>query len=814
MVLAERFICIHGHFYQPPRENPWLEEVEFQESAQPYHDWNERVTAECYAPNAVSRVMDSDWRIIGLINNYSRISFNFGPTLLYWLERHKPQVYKSILDADKESMNNFSGHGSAIAQVYNHMIMPLANRKDKETQVKWAIVDFQKRFNRFPEGMWLPETAVDIESLEVLAENNIKFTILSPHQAVNTRKIGEKDWIDVSGGKIDPRRAYFCNLPSGKSITLFFFDKRTASDIAFGNLLANGEAFANRLASALQDNGAETLIESVASDGELYGHHHPHGDMTLAYCIYYIVSKESAKLTNYAEFLERFPPEFEVQIQENTSWSCIHGVERWRSDCGDNMGREGWHQAWRKPLREAMDWLRDALSPFFEQEAQKYLNDPWQARNEYIEVILDRSQENLENYLKKTAKKQLSQQEKRRVIKLLEMQRHALLMFTSCGWFFDEISGIESVQVMMYAARAMQLAKELFNIDLETQYTKILEQAPSNIAEFGNGAKIYSLFIKPAVVDFAKISAQNTIMQLFAGNIKTSAFTQKLPNCCFKIDTEQVDVRDDGKFRVIVNRSTVYSATTLDEATFGSAAIWLGDHNVSCGAKWNMQKQSFDSMREQVLTCFERGQINEIIVLLSKFFGGKYTYSLKDLFKDDQRYILNYIVADGLKKAKELYEIVYHDNSAMLRFMVEARIPSPRPLQAAAQIVLNMEIEQMLSTQTPDLDRLQKLIADAKQLSAALDSELLAFEASEKIAEEFNRLSATPENIDIVRWISRLIQMVSSLPIKLNLWQSQNTAFKIAQNQYRKIKERQDEAAKVWIAEFTHLCELIGIRLA
>lgn len=811
--LAERYICIHGHFYQPPRENPWLEEVEFQESAQPYHDWNERVTAECYAPNAVSRVMDSEWRIIGLINNYSRISFNFGPTLLYWLARHKPKVYESILNADKESMNNFSGHGSAIAQVYNHMIMPLANRKDKQTQVKWAIHDFQERFNRYPEGMWLPETAVDTESLEVLAENKIKFTILAPHQASKMRKIGDTEWVDVLDGKIDPRRAYVCKLPSGNSITLFFFDKRIASDIAFGNLLENGEAFAKRLIDAFQDIGNEPLLESIASDGELYGHHHPHGDMTLAYCIYYMVSNETAKLTNYAEFLEKVPPQFEVQIQENTSWSCIHGVERWRSDCGDNMGREGWHQAWRKPLREAMDWLRDTLAPRFEQDASQYLNDPWEARNNYIDVILDRSKENLEAFLSAHAKKQLTDEEKRRVIKLLEMQRHVMLMFTSCGWFFDEISGIETVQVMMYAARAMQLAHDLFSLDLETQYAKILEQAPSNIPEFQNGAKIYSIFIKPAIVDFAKISAQSTIMELFTDNIKSGVLTPKMPNCCFKITAQDIEKRDDGKFRLIVNSSTVYSATTLDEASFGCAAIWLGDHNVSCGARCDMKKKAFTSMRDQVLACFERGQINEIIVLLSKFFG-QYNYSLKDLFKDDQRYILNYIVADGLKKAKDLYDIIYHDNSAMLRFMVENRIPSPKPLQSAAQIVLNMEMEQLLSAEKPDLEKLQKVIADAKHLSVALDSELLAFEASEKIADEFNQLSEASENIEAIKWISRLIQMVSELPIKLNLWQSQNIAFKIAENQYKKMKQQQDDASKAWLAAFTQLCELIGIRLA
>ncbi|MCW4028164.1 MAG: DUF3536 domain-containing protein [Candidatus Bathyarchaeota archaeon] len=811
--MADHFICIHGHFYQPPRENPWLEKVDFQESAQPYHDWNQRVTAECYAPNAVSRVMDADWRIIGLINNYTRISFNFGPTLMYWLAKHKPQVYQAILNADQESMNNFDGHGSAIAQVYNHMIMPLANRRDKETQVKWAIRDFQVRFNRPPEGMWLPETAVDLETLEVLAENNIKFTILGPQQAAKAQRIGATEWTDVSDGKIDPRRCYLCRLPSGKTISLFFFDKRTASDIAFGNLLENGEAFANRLIDAFQDNEDDPLIESVASDGELYGHHHPHGDMTLAYCIYYIVSTDAAKLTNYGEFLEKYPPTFEVQIQENTSWSCIHGVERWRSDCGDNMGKIGWHQAWRKPLRAAMDWLRDTLAPQFEAEAQQYFNDPWGARNNYIDVLLDRSKENIEAFLGKYAKKPLTDPEKRRVIKLLEMQRHAMLMYTSCGWFFDEISGIETVQVMMYAARAMQLAKELFNLDLESQYKTFLAQAPSNIAEFENGAKIYSIFIEPAIVDFAKISAQNTIMDLFEDNIASDALNTHKPNNCFHIATSAIEKRDDGKFRFIINRSTISSDITLDEESFGCAAIWLGDHNVSCGAKRDMPDRAFKALRRRALACFERGQINEIIVLLSKYFGEN-TYSLKDLFRDDQRYILDFILSDGLKKAKDLYDIIYRDNSALLRFMKQTRIPSPKPLLAAAETVLNMEIEQAFLEQTPDLEKLQKLIADSKQLSVTLDKETLGFRASQKIAEELSKFQANPQNFEALQSITALIKMALELPMQLDLWQSQNVAFKIAQNHYRKLKEQPDADSQAWVTAFSELCNLIGIRLA
>lgn len=810
---GDQFICIHGHFYQPPRENPWLEEVEVQEPAAPYHDWNERVTAECYAPNAFSRIMDPSWRIIGLINNYSKISFNFGPTLLYWLARHNPAVYESILNADKESMKNFSGHGSAIAQVYNHMIMPLANRRDKETQVKWAIKDFEYRFGRFPWGMWLPETAVDIETLEVLAENNIKFTILSPSQAARFRKIGDKKWTQTSERQVDPRNVYQCRLPSGKSICIFFFDRQTADDIAFGRLLNNGEAFAKRLADSFKTQTDESLIESVASDGELYGHHHPHGDMTLAYCLYYIEANKLAKITNFSEFLDNKQPVFEVEILENTSWSCSHGVERWRSNCGCKQdARRNWSQAWRKPLREAMDWLSSQLAGGFEKAASEYLKDPWSARNSYINVILDRSKESIDNFLAAEAKKPLNEDEKRRVIKLLEMERHALLIFTSCGWFFDEISGIETVQVMMYAARAMQLAKELLGLDLEAEYVKMLAAAPSNIAEFVNGEKVYDIFVRPSIVDFAKISAQNTIIALFSADLNAKMLTPQMPNCYFKVTQKDVEHRDDGKFRLIINHTTVYSGITLDEQTFGCAAIWLGDHNVSCGAMLDMQQDSFNAMKTELLESFEKGQINEIIISLPKDFG-KNNYSLKDMFKDDQHCILDFIVEGGLKKAKELNEIVYRDNSALMRFMKENRIPQPQPFRSAAEIVLEMEIEEALTANEVDLEQLQRLIANARSFSVNLNSELLAFEASEKITKEFEKLQVNPEDPQKIKNIANLIAIIGQLPFSLNLWQSQNIAFKLAEKLFHPIEQRQDEAARLWISSFRQLCELIGIRL-
>jgi hypothetical protein len=458
-----------------------------------------------------------------------------------------------------------------------------------------------------------------------------------------------------------------------------------------------------------------------------------------------------------------------------------------------------------------MNWLRDQLSGSFEAAARQYLKDPWTARNNYIKVIMDRSKECIDEFLLQEEKKPLNDEERRRVIKLLEMQRHALLIFTSCGWFFDEISGIETVQVMMYAARAMQLAKELLGLDLQPQFEKILAQAPSNIPEFINGQKIYDIFVEPSIVDFTKISAQNTIISLFSEDINAKMITQS-PNCYFRVIQKDIERRDDGKFRLIINHTTVYSGITLDEQTFGCAAIWLGDHNVSCGAMPNMQIANYDAMKTELIASFEKGEINEIIIALSKHFG-THNYSLKDMFKDDQHYILDFIVQGGLKKARELYQIIYRDNSALMRFMKENRIPQPQPFRSAADNILEMEIEEALTSEEVDLEKLQRLILNFRNFSVNLNSELLTFEASQKITREFQKLQANPEDTYKMTAIANLIASINQLPVSLNLWESQNIAFKLAEELFKPMLQRQDEAAKMWVSSFRQLCELIGIRL-
>ncbi|HUC97733.1 MAG TPA: DUF3536 domain-containing protein, partial [Candidatus Polarisedimenticolaceae bacterium] len=541
----ERYICIHGHFYQPPRENAWLETVELQDSAYPYHDWNQRITAECYAPNAVARILDDQGRIVQLVNNYSSISFNFGPTLLQWLENNEPLVYEAILSADRLSIQKFAGHGSAIAQAYNHIILPLASRRDRWTQILWGIGDFERRFRRRPEGIWLPETAVDLETLEILAEEGIRFTILAPHQASRVRRAGARVWQDVTAARIDPTRAYSQQLTSGKSIALFFYDGPIARAVAFEGLLTRGDYFADRLVGAFSDQRSWPQLVHIATDGESYGHHHRFGDMALAYALNQIESKKLAQLTNYGEYLERHPPAQQVEIIEKSSWSCFHGIDRWWSNCGCNTGgHPNWNQEWRTALRNALDWLRDSLSGPFETHARKFLKDPWSARNDYITVVHNRAPEIVDGFFSRHAIGPLDASSRVTALKLLELQRHAMLMYTSCGWFFDELSGIETVQIIQYAARVVQLSEELFGESPESQFVEKLSLARSNLSDRGGGRDICNQIRRTAMVNWERIGAHYAVRSLF------ESYPDKTTIYCFRAERDDYQVFSVGKARL------------------------------------------------------------------------------------------------------------------------------------------------------------------------------------------------------------------------------------------------------------------------
>ncbi len=689
--MNKKYVCIHGHFYQPPRESPWLEEIEVEDSAYPYHDWNQKITIECYSPNAASRILDKEGRISKIVNNYSKISFNIGPTLLSWMEKHEPQLYQQIIEADKISRRERDGHGNAIAQCYNHIIMPLASKRDKITQVVWGIRDFEMRFGRKPEGMWLPETAVDIETLDILSDHGIKFTILSPHQVHRVRPRGGNQWIDVGGGGVNPRHLYRVSLGAEKFINVFFYDSSIAHAVAFEGLLGNGEGFTNRLIEGFDSRGENPQILNIATDGETYGHHHRFGDMALAYALGRIEEKGLVKITNYGEYIEKFPPEYEAEIFENTSWSCAHGVERWRGDCGCKTGVDpSWNQRWRKPLRDALNRLKEEVDSIFEKEGVNFFHDVWESRDGYIDVIFDRSRESLEEFFGQFKKRELSDVEKITALKLLEMERQALLSFTSCGWFFSDISGIETVQILKYAARTIQLAMELTGIDLKPRFLAMLSTARSNAPNVGSGRDVYKNLVEPYVVDLKRAIAHYAITSVFKEYGKDRQI--------FSFDFKTLDYQKDslGAITLLVGRTRVQSKIVWEatHAIFG--VLYFGGYDFRCSIKDFLDLSDYERLKRELFRMFVSHSITEVIRAMDVHITSDY-YTVRDLFIDERRKIAEFLLESTLPRYLEIYERIYEENREHLHFLRSINAPTPPPLKAAAEFALNSRISQAVT---------------------------------------------------------------------------------------------------------------------
>ncbi len=504
-------LIIHGHFYQPPRENPWTGIVEREPSAAPFHDWNERIHSECYQPNTFARITDSEAGA-RVVNNYAKINFNFGPTLLAWLERNHGDTYARIIAAEHESAAKHGGHGNAIAQAYGHAILPLCNERDLRTQIRWGIADFTQRFGRRPEAMWLPETACNDATMNALIDEGLRFVILAPHQAARVRyrtrsgsdgvnhEDGNSEWFDVNEHSIDTSIAYRYShrYGSDRSIAIFFYEGPTSRAIAFEKLLRSSRELVDRFAQVANGRG----MVNIATDGETYGHHFKFGDICLAHALEMEALAYGFRITNYGEYLDQHPPAFEVEINngphgEGTSWSCQHGVGRWIRDCGCHTGGEpGWNQAWRAPLRQALDFLRDENIRHFESTRGTLFVDPWQARDDSIALVLEQHHSR-EQFLFEHAGRWLSADEQWRALTHLELQRMLLLMYTSCGWFFNDISGIETLQILKYAGRAIDLMEQLGLPPVRERFLKILAEAKSNRPEMESGADIFKRFVEP-----------------------------------------------------------------------------------------------------------------------------------------------------------------------------------------------------------------------------------------------------------------------------------------------------------------------------
>ncbi|MDD3374149.1 MAG: DUF3536 domain-containing protein [Candidatus Omnitrophica bacterium] len=802
-----KYICLHGHFYQPPRENPWLEEIEGQDSARPFHDWNERISFECYSRNSASRILNNDKKIIDIVNNYSKISFNFGPTLLSWMEKKDPETYRDLLYADQLSQQNFSGHGSALAQVYNHMIMPLANERDKRTQISWGIKDFEYRFKRKPEGMWLAETAVDIVTLEILAEYGILFTILAPHQAKSVKKILDKKWISVEGQKIDPKKPYLCRLPSGKNIVIFFYDGPIAQGVAFEGLLNDGEEFSRRLLRAFDIKTEENQIVHIATDGETYGHHHKFADMALAYCLRTIEKNNLAKITIYGEFLEKFPPQEEVEIHENTSWSCAHGIERWRSDCGCCIGTNPkWNQKWREGLRFSLDWLRDEGIKVYEKEMGLFVEDVWALRNQYISVILNRDKKAVESFFAKNIQRSLSENDKVKILKLLEMQRNAQLMYTSCGWFFDEISGIEPTQVLKYAARVIQLIKEVSGIKIEESFLGLLEKIKSNVKEIGDARNIYLQQVQPFVVDLFRVGAHYAVSSLF------EKYPKETKIYCYTIRTERSYQKEDERLKLSMGCGTVQSDITLEQTPIFFAGFHLGNHNIIRGVK-ELLEGDYSQAQKEIVEAFITKQIPEANRLIDKYYGPE-NYSLEHLFKEEQQKILDEVLKTTMDEIEESFREIYEKHHPLMQVQKELQVTLPKALATIAEFVLNRDLCDVIQSDPIDLKRLRMLVWEIMRWSFSRDKQTICFIAGRKVNELMKELIKNPDDINLIETLISVVESLSILNYKLDLWKAQNIYFILNRKLLKDKKgqaEKRDPRSQRWVEAFELLGEFLQV---
>ncbi|MDQ2657894.1 MAG: DUF3536 domain-containing protein [Bacteroidota bacterium] len=794
----EKYICVHGHFYQPPRENAWLEVIEVQDSAHPYHDWNERITAECYGPNTASRILNDKRAITNIINNYSKISFNFGPTLLSWMEQNDPETYEAILDADRQSVESFGGHGSAIAQVYNHIILPLATAHDKETQIVWGIRDFVHRFNRIPEGMWLAETAVDTESLELLAKHDIKFTVLAPRQARAFRLIGETEWTPAEKG-FDTKRPYQCNLPSGKSIALFFYDGDISQAVAFDGLLNDGRKLADRLIHAFDKDVSGLQLCHVATDGETYGHHHKHGDMALAFALDYIEQNSEIKLTNYGHFLSLQAPVYEAQIHEDSSWSCVHGIERWRNDCGCNTGgKPGWNQQWRKPLRETLDWLRDELVKIFEREASRIFKDPWVARNDYVNVILRRNDDTIRRFLRDHCSQAVEPQ---KALHIMEVQRNAMLMYTSCGWFFDEVSGIETTQIMQYACRAMQLASQISEENLELEFRKRLEHVPSNVATLANASNVYTKFVLPSRINLQRVGMHYAVASIFEEDLES------FPVFNYSTANEIFIRKEAGEQKLVLGVTKVRSNVTRSEKRFAFAVIYMGKHNIIGNISLDMEEERFASMQARMIAAFEEARLGDVIGLMQTYFGPE-KYTIWELFQDEKRKVFNFITHQSMLDLEESLRRIYNRDYPLVMALANNGIPIPNAYRTSFEYILNADLLKCFQTEKINIRTVERVMSELVMWDLRIeDPGKVEHLAGESIFKELKRIAAERESLKRIERLNRLFPLMVKFNLHPNLYRSQNLYFEISRD-----SADNDSHSPEWAHQFTLLGHNMGVK--
>jgi alpha-amylase/alpha-mannosidase (GH57 family) len=809
------YVTVHGHFYQPPRENPYLDAIERQPSAAPFHDWNERIHWECYRPNAFARVLNDRGEVLGIVNNYEYMSFNIGPTLMSWLERYDVEVYQRILEADAKSCQRLNGHGNAIAQVYNHIIMPLANERDKYTQIRWGKADFRFRFGRDPEGMWLAETAVDYATLEVLVAEGIRFIVLAPSQALRCRPFPSEhdpqpEWHEVGGSQIDPTRPYRCYLRGDRGlgnlndqlpvpndqcpyIDIFFYDGPISRDMGFSDVVYNSHHFAGRIGAAVRGDHRQSQLISVATDGETFGHHKKGTEKTIAYAFIEEFPQHGWTVTNFAHYLSLNSPTWEVELKPVTAWSCAHGVNRWQDDCG--CGGEGgvWHQKWRRPLRNALNWLRDQLIAVYEEYGKQLLRDPWLARDEYINVIRDRSASNVSRFLSRHQNHKLTAAEQVDALRLLEMQRHALFMFTSCGWFFEELSRPEGTQILRYASRALELAGDVAGVQLERGFLKRLSSAPSNVEAFKHGAEVYRQLVQTAQISFKQVAAHYAITSIFNGQGSAPGNHQKHVYC-YTVNEIDYQLQRMGSLTLAVGHLKLVSDITWESENLVFAVLHLGGWDFHCCIQIFTGRRDYSQLKDKLFTALQQASAAQTILVMTQVFSGE-AYNLQNLFAEERHRIMRLLSQETLNRLDQLYTQAYRDNYGVLVAFHRDELAVPQELQVAAEIALGYRSMTTLRSLEQDITEpllvwnhiveLEAIATEAKHLRCRLNIpegkqilEQLILRLLWRLLHDSNGSFATD-----IQCLERLIDVAYQLNIGISLHQSQELYFSCLHSQ-------------------------------
>jgi len=814
-VKKEVYIIIHGHFYQPPRENPWTGRIEKQSSAAPYHDWNELIAAQCYVPNGASRVLDAQQRIAATVNNYKHMSFNIGPTLFNWLERHEVSTYEHIINADIASRAANNGHGNAIAQSFNHTILPLSTSRDQRTQIEWGIRDFRRRFNRDPEGMWLPETAINNTTLENLYEKGIGFTILSPTQAARFRPLGLEDWISCKEIAIDTSRPYrvFLKDKSGKRdpdrwIDVFFFDWTVSVGVSFEHLLTNGDHFSEKITSVVPDRPGPIVI-TVATDGETFGHHEPFGDMCLAYFYKNSVHRQGFRITNFANYLEMFPPDLEAELSfgpndEGSSWSCAHGAGRWQSDCGCTTGGPSWwNQKWRRPLRDSMNLLTTKLDSLFEKSGSRICDDIWAARNDYITLILEPG---LPGVIDKFCKKHLKQPgDASLLLKLCQMQMFTQFSLTSCGWFFSEISGLEATQNLKYAARALELAELLGDTQTRPAFLDVLRKAVSNNPEAGTGKDLFEKAIRQSLFSEENMVSCFAITRLLADETATL----KLDTFHFDVEEIRTDKIPDN-YESLVGLIKIDNRDCLEKRLYAFFATKFTQRDVRCYLRQVDNVVEYESLIAK-LRQIDKSQA-------AALFGSRY-YSWSDMVPEAAEQMMQGMLSQSITQVHTEFEKLYLANRDLFQAYVRTGLELPGEIQPIVRFTLTRlftrEIILHRGNWTRDnFSHAASLLAEAENLTLSVDKKEVEKLANEDIASASESLRADGNRVTLENLV-QILDICDMLKLTVRKHIAENAAMDylthIVVPAIEEAAAQNDTARKKALLEILHHIEQLNI---